>query len=124
MRYTWRDGAATLLVAAIVVPYIGYLTRGELPFVHDPRGLAAVGLVLGLAACAVGGSAVDQRHPAVRVASGLGVTALVLGIATFVTESELLLAAFVATIVLLWALATVRHLVSGRAPAEPVGSDR
>ena len=40
-----RDWVATLLVAAIAVPYIGYLIRGEMPFIQDPRGMSATGLV-------------------------------------------------------------------------------
>lgn len=33
MRLTWKDGLATVLVAAIVVPYIGYLAQGSMPFI-------------------------------------------------------------------------------------------
>ena len=43
MKIGWRDGAATLLVAAVAVPYIGYLVRGSMPFVHDPRGMDITG---------------------------------------------------------------------------------
>ena len=53
MKIGWRDGVATLLVSAVVVPYIGYLVKGSMPFIHDPRGMAATALVLGLAAAAV-----------------------------------------------------------------------
>jgi hypothetical protein len=45
-----RDLVATLLVIAIGIPYVGYLVRGEMPFVQDPRGMSATGLVLGLVA--------------------------------------------------------------------------
>jgi hypothetical protein len=60
MRIGWRDGVATLLVAAIVVPYIGYLVRGSMPFVQDPRSMAATGLMLGLAAAAVVGREAER----------------------------------------------------------------
>lgn len=36
-----------MLVLAIGVPYMGYLINGEMPFIKDPRGMSAVGLVLG-----------------------------------------------------------------------------
>lgn len=49
MRLTLRDLVATILVAAIGVPYVGYLVNGEMPFIKDPRGMSAVGLVLGAA---------------------------------------------------------------------------
>ena len=50
MRLTLRDLVATILVAAVGVPYVGYLVNGEMPFIKDPRGMSAVGLVLGAAA--------------------------------------------------------------------------
>ena len=33
-----KDLGAHLLVAAVAVPYIGYLARGEMPLIEDPRG--------------------------------------------------------------------------------------
>ena len=40
-----RDGIATVALLAVLIPYVGYLIRGEMPFIEDPRGMAAVGLV-------------------------------------------------------------------------------
>lgn len=42
-KLTLRDILATLIVAAVVVPFIGYSVRGSMPFVHDPRGMAGIG---------------------------------------------------------------------------------
>jgi hypothetical protein len=53
VKIGWRDWIATLLVAAIVVPYARHLVRGSVLFIQDPRGMAVTGLVLGLAAAAV-----------------------------------------------------------------------
>ena len=36
-KLTLRDVLATLVVAAVVVPFIGYSVRGSIPLVHDPR---------------------------------------------------------------------------------------
>ena len=44
-----KDLLGTILFAAIAVPYIGYLINGEMPFIKDPRGMSATGLVLGVA---------------------------------------------------------------------------
>jgi hypothetical protein len=55
MRLTIRDAVATVLVAAVLVPYLEYLVRGEMPFIEDPRGMPATGLVLGAAAFLVAG---------------------------------------------------------------------
>lgn len=111
MSTTSKDVVATLLVAAIVVPYIGYLAWGEMPFVQDPRGMAAVGLILGLAAAVVAGRDAFTPEPLHRAALGAGVVALVLGIATVWAEtSEALLAAFIIAIVVTWALGEAAHV--------------
>lgn len=121
MTMTPKNVLATLLVAAIVVPYLGYLAWGDMPFIEDPRGMAAVGLVLGLAAAAVAGRAALDPGPMHRVALGSGVVALALGIAALVAEtSEILLAVFIAAIVLTWALAELAHRQGSQAPTRPV----
>jgi hypothetical protein len=104
IRVTYNDVIATLLVAAIMVPYIGYLAWGDMPFTQDPRGMAATGLILGLAAAAVAGRASFERDPLHRAALGSGIIALVLGIAAVWAETEVLLALFIAAIVVTWAL--------------------
>ena len=43
-KLTLRDILATLVVAAVVVPFIGYPVLGSMPFAHDPRGMAGVGI--------------------------------------------------------------------------------
>lgn len=45
MRLTKRDAFATVIVAAVVVPYVGYIVRGSMPFIEDPHGMAGVGLI-------------------------------------------------------------------------------
>jgi hypothetical protein len=105
MRPETRNLVATVLVAAIVVPYIGYLVWGEMPFLQDPRGMATTGLILGVAAAIVVGRAVVDPAPLSRAALAIGVLALVTGIATvWVETSEGLLAGFIGLIVVTWAL--------------------
>lgn len=102
MRLHPRDWVATVLVVAIVVPYIGYLVRGTMPFIEDPRGMSAAGLVLGLAAFVALRIAPEARHGHVLEAVLAGVS-LAIGVGalafaeTFV--AEVLLAAFVVSIV-------------------------
>jgi hypothetical protein len=131
MRLTRGDGIATLLVAAIVVPYAGYLAWGSMPYIQDPEGMAGVGLVFGLAGAAFGGWVAVRSGVVLAIATlGTAVVSLGLGITTVVTHEVLdtgvrdgLLAAFVATIVALWALATLRHL-SAAGPASTSGPAR
>jgi hypothetical protein len=56
MKLTWRDGVATVLVAATGGLYIAYLAGADLPLAGSPRALAVVALTAGIGACAVGGA--------------------------------------------------------------------
>jgi hypothetical protein len=105
MTITGKDVVTSGLVAAIVVPYLGYLAFGEMPFIQDPRGMGATGLLLGLLAAAVAGRAAFRPDPEHRIALSTGVLALVLGVATvWVETSEILLGFFMVALVLTWAL--------------------
>lgn len=120
MNATRRNVIATVLVLAIVVPYVGYLIAGEMPFIKDPRGMSATGLILGLAAALVVGRAAFDREPLHRAGLIAGVVALGLGIASLaVGTSELLLALFIMSIVGTWVLgelAVMRRPVSSGRP--------
>jgi hypothetical protein len=114
MRLTWRDGVATLLVALIGVPYVGYLLQGEMPFIKDPRGMTAVGLVLGVAAFFVARRPSRAPHDAAStaedvlglIAFGVGIIALILAEAA---AAETLLAVFMAAIAVVWAVQMLHH---------------
>src|SRR5512132_4252938 len=107
MRMTLRDLWATVLVAAIGIPYVGYLINGEMPFVKDPRGMSAVGLVLGAAAFVVIRRGESDREVRITenvlafVALGLGLGALAFAEAGV---AELLLAVFMGSILVVWAV--------------------
>jgi hypothetical protein len=109
MRFTGKDAATTLLVAAIVVPYVGYVVRGEMPLIQDARGMAATGLVLGLLAALVVGRAVLDTEPWHRTVLVIGTTAFGLGVGAVWTEDAVVLAAFVAAIVVTWLLGILVH---------------
>ena len=112
MRLKIRDLVATILVAAIAVPYIGYLINGEMPFIKDPRGMSATGLVLGVAAYLV----LRRGDPFDRVGkaeTGLAVLALVLGVVALAlaetAAAEVLLAVFMGSILIVWAVELLDH---------------
>lgn len=129
MRLGWKDAFATVLFAAIVVPYAFYLALGGVTFIQDssggtafgildPTGMSGVGLILGAIAAVVGGWIVLSEGTAVRyLTGGLGLLSAVLGILALVGENlfnnatvwESVLGAFIASIVLLWGVAIVRH---------------
>ncbi|MBJ7356760.1 hypothetical protein [Nocardioides sp.] len=113
MRISWKDLVATLLLAAIAVPYIGYLVRDEMPFIEDPRGMAATGLLLGIAAFLVmrQGDAIDRigklELAAAGVSLALGVTALVVA---ETAAAEAMLAVFMGSLLIVWMLELTDHV--------------
>jgi hypothetical protein len=118
MKLTIRDGIATLLVAAIVVPYVGYLVRDEMPFIQDPRGMSAVALVLGLAAFLTAGQ-LSAASLSNRVELALAAVTLTIGLVALIiaetAAAEVLLAVFIAAIIVTWAVQMVHH--AGYLPA-------
>ena len=112
MRGKTKDLVATLLVAAIAVPYIGYLVNGEMPLIQDPRGMSAAGLVLGVLAFQVlrrgGGFA---RLDKVEIS--LGLVSLTLGLVALIlaetAAAEILLAVFMGSILVIWAVEVMDH---------------
>jgi hypothetical protein len=119
-KLTIRDLMTTLIVAAVVVPFIGYSVRGSMPFVHDPRGMAGVGI----AGCLLTFAAFGRE----RLGTGafewfmvtLGVLTLGFGIAALVVETSwALLVPMVAGLVIIWA-AGLLHDAGYIAPARAV----
>jgi hypothetical protein len=112
MKIVCRDLIATGLVVAIGVPYVGYLVRGEMPFIEDPRGMAAVGLAFGLVAFLViwPGDADDW----INFAEGaVGLLSLALGVTAFAlagtAAGEVLLAVFMGSIAVVWLMELANH---------------
>ena len=110
MRLTRKDAIATGLLAAVVVPYVGYLVRGEMPFIQDARGMVGVGiigLVLSFAAWGFGTTTLFGKAMLIVGLStlGLGIAAAAVG----VEGSELLLAVFIAAMVAMWAIEMLVH---------------
>jgi hypothetical protein len=112
MRLTLRDLVATILVAAIGVPYVGYLMNGEMPFIKDARGMSAVGLVLGAAAFLVLRTR-NARDRVGTVETGAAVVSMALGFAALVfaetAAAEVLLAVFMGSILVVLAFELADH---------------
>ena len=112
MRLKLKDLFATLLIAAVAVPYVGYLVNGEMPFVEDPRGMSAIGLVLGLGAYVAlwihdDPDRVDNlEFVLAAISMGLGGVALALA---ETAAAEVLLAVFMGSILVVWAVKLADH---------------
>ena len=112
MRLRFKDLIATILFAAIAVPYAGYLINGEMPFIKDPRGMAATGLVLGAVAYLV--MRRDDLFDRVgKAETTLAGAALILGIVALAlaetAAAEVLLAVLMASILIVWAVELMDH---------------
>lgn len=112
MRLKARDLVGTVLVIAIAVPYVWYLIEGSAPFVEDPRGMSAIGLILALAAYMViqrydPDDMTDRVEISLEIVSlGLGVLAVTLA---ETASAEVLLAVFMGSILVVWAIKMMDH---------------
>jgi hypothetical protein len=109
MKLKFKDLLATIVFAAIAVPYVGYLINGEMPFIKDPRGMSATGLVLGVVAFLV--MRQDDRFG--KAKTGLAAVSLVLGLVALglaeTAAAEVLLAVFMGSILVVWAVELMDH---------------
>jgi hypothetical protein len=86
-----RDVIATALVGLLLAIYAGYLVFDGMPLVRDARGMSAVALLL------------FANEKAAMIAN---FASLAVGIVALVSQNGIVLAAFVFTVVALWAAAT------------------
>ena len=125
MRLKARDLVGTVLVIAIAVPYIGYLVNSSMPFIQDARGMAAVGLILALAAYMVvqrydPDDMTDRVEISLEIVSlGLGVLAVTLA---ETASAEVLLAVFMGSILVVWAIKMMDHAGVLPMAQHPTGS--
>jgi hypothetical protein len=120
-KLTFRDLLATLIVAAVVVPFIGYSVRGSMPFVQDPRGMAGVGIVGALLAFTALGRKAFGTGTFETVMVTLAIVTIGFGIAALIAETTWwLLVPMVAGLVLMWALA-LTHDAGYVAPTHAAG---
>ena len=112
MRIKSKDLFASLLIAAVAVPYVGYLVGGEMPPIEDQRGMAGTGLVLGAVAFMLlwRGDAFDRAGKAETAGA---VLSLALGVTAYelsdTAAADALLAAYMVSIALVWVVKLVDH---------------
>lgn len=115
MTLTRKDVAATGLTALGVLTFVASHQAWDVPLVGSShRWAAAVILVLGLSACALGTVPPSQAG----LAAVIGAIALVFGVLALITGSLTPLSILMVACVALWALATFRHVFG--APAAPM----
>jgi len=125
MKLTYRDAITTALATLVVAITLAVSQGWAWPMLGSPRaGIIAVG-ILGVAMCSIGTRSEDMatrsafvQHPGMMVGSALGAVALVLLIAGLILGTETLLIGIAGVMVLLWAVATIRHAAT---PTAPIG---
>ena len=118
MHFGRRDMVATVCVAAGVLVYAFWAASHPLAGLSSVRVIALVVLGTGVAASAsaVVPSFMQLLHGSRTYMMGtslLGVIALVAGIIAVFGRTEAMLHLLVAATVALWAIATVRHMMTG-----------
>ena len=116
MGLTWRDAVSTLALVIILVVYAAYNFGTSLLLISSAWATTAVVLVLGFG-CAVTATADLYARPQPpsagivrRIATTIGIIALIAGLAGLVTGSAYPLKILVMATIVLWAPATVWHV--------------
>lgn len=107
-RLTWRDAVATILVAVVLIASALRLWGVAVPLIADNGDVAAAGLLLGFAACLIGGWA-PRSDPGRPVWSGLSALALLLAVIAMATNNAWWLGAFLGCVAVLWMGTTLAH---------------
>jgi len=121
MRLTWRDFVTTLLMAAVVMVYAANAAGWAWPIVDTVRGATLVVGVIGLGSCIVGGSAsaIAAKGRYMALMGTLGGVAALLTVVGLVSGWAIALNLLVLDTLLLYAIATVRHMVGESRLPEP-----
>jgi hypothetical protein len=120
MRFPRTDIVATGFVAVAIAVYLVWLAMDDVLAPAAVRTVTGLVLALGFAASATAvvpsvGQLLLGSLRYLVVTSVLGLVALVAGVLALVTASVTMLALLVATTVVMWALATTRHVREHRA---------
>jgi hypothetical protein len=114
MKVWFKDATATLLAALAAVVALAVINGWGWPLLSGYRAGTIALAVIGFGMCTVGSdySTVRGLDPFVLIAGLLGVTALGLAIAGLIWATATLFVWLAVTILLLWLVTTVRHLLT------------
>jgi hypothetical protein len=122
MRLTWKDAAATTVVAAAAGLYAWHDASPGTALVGSTRWVTVGVFVLGVVACATGGSYTTVGRYTTMMSIG-AVVAFALLLTGLVTGSATVLTVLTALIGLMWLVTTARHALGLYPPQAPRGPD-
>lgn len=108
MILSWKDIVTTFLAAGAAGLY--FLTMDN---ATGYRGGIVLLALMGIAMCAFSGGATNMSNPFIVVSSVLGVTALALIVYGLITGAKIAFILLTLTILALWAISTLRHMLGG-----------
>lgn len=113
MAITGKDFITTLLAAGTIILYYAMTKGTNIPFISGYRMAILLLGVIGIAMCAVGsGTGITTAHGVWAIlGSVLGISALILTIIGLITGAKLAFTLLTATVLGLWFMATLRHLL-------------
>ncbi len=124
MRLTWKDGLATIFVGIAVAVYGFWMAGGEVLGLASTRAVSTLVLILGIAGCFAARSffeviyGADRRGrpstPYVVLVTTIGIVALGAATVALIGGSTVALTTLIIAMVVLWAMATIRHLSMNR----------
>jgi len=124
MRLTWKDGLATIFVGIAVAVYGFWMAGGEAFGLASTRAVSTLVLILGIAGCFAARSffeviyGADRRGrpstPYVVLVTTIGIVALGAATVALIGGSTVALTTLIIAMVVLWAMATIRHLSMNR----------
>ena len=136
MGLSWRDGIATILVAAGVAVTASLMNTWAWPLIGDARAGVVVVFILGFAACVVGGGPAwimtamregrmrgpgEIWSPFFIIAAALGALAFALMFADLFINAVSLLIWATVTVVAIWLVTTIHHAL-GTVPQRVTGA--
>ena len=111
MALTWKDLITTILAAAVFGLYYAMSKGMSIPLVSGYRSAILVLLIVGMSMCAFSSANISQGNMFIKVASILGIVAFALIIYGLITGAKIAFTLLTAIILLLWLIATMRHVV-------------
>lgn len=108
MALTWKDAVTTILAASVFGIYYAQTKGIDLPLISNIRWATVALALLGIAMCALGAGTTETTQM-VSFLSILGITSLILILASLITGSSMAFLLLTIVIGFMWLLSTARH---------------
>lgn len=116
MNLTWKDGITTILAALVAGMYYAKINNILIiPFINNSYRWSVLALaIIGIVMCAFSGGGPDSgSNTLIAITSILGITALLVIAYGLITGAKIAFVLLTGLIILMWIIATFRHIVAG-----------